>query len=350
MFSSGLLHSLAGLLVCCSAAFRGYCASPYEPTERGDVFSIIDENDCWSDPFGLHQDRHYTHGIKVTFLGGDHAMTNITTRLNRIFWWGDQPLPGNFGFVAGQDMYTPENILDPKPILTDRPYAGWLYGGVVYQRRNEHSGHYAIMENFELNLGVVGPDSQADDTQTLIHRWRFPEDLPAGWPNQIHNEPGLELKYARLWRYSLNDDTARFVDVVPRAGFEAGNVALFGTAGTALRVGFNLPPDFGVQIIDSPSSVTGGMKHDTPLISAYLFGGVDGRYVVHDITLDGNTFRDSQSVQKNDFVYDLSWGVAVALGRYFELSWTQVTRSLEFDGQQGKDVFGSINFTFKFWF
>jgi hypothetical protein len=49
-------------------------------------------------------------------------------------------------------------------------------------------------------------------------------------------------------------------------------------------------------------------------------------------------------------VYDLSWGVAVALGRYFELSWTQVTRSLEFDGQQGKDVFGSINFTFKFSF
>jgi lipid A 3-O-deacylase len=138
--------------------------------------------------------------------------------------------------------------------------------------------------------------------------------------------------------------------VVPRAGFAAGNVALFGTVGTALRVGFNLPRDFGVQIIDSPSSFTGGMKHSTPLIAAYIFGGVDGRYVVHDITLDGNTFRGSQSVQKNDFVYDLSWGVAVDLGRCFELSWTQVTRSLEFDGQQGKDVFGSINFTFKFSF
>jgi lipid A 3-O-deacylase len=342
--------SLAGLIGFCLVATSGFCVSPDDAPEYSGIFSITDENDLWSNPFGSHQDRHYTHGIKLAYIGGDDAMTNLTTRLNRFFWWGHQPLPGNFGFVAGQDMYTPQDIRDPYPILTDRPYAGWLYAGLVYQRHNERSAHSATMESFEVNFGVVGPDSLAGDTQTLVHRWRCPDDLPEGWQYQIHNEPGLVLKYARLWRYSLNDTAARFVDMIPRAGFEAGNVVTFATVGVAARAGYNLPPDFGPQIIDSPASVNGGMNQHTPRFSCYGFAGVDERYVVHDITLDGNTFRSSQSVDKYNFVNDLSWGIAVGLGQHLELSYTHITRSKEFHGQQGKDILGSINFKIKFSF
>lgn len=342
----GLASGLAFLSV---AAGTGLAAPP-TGTEQGGVFSILDENDAWSNFFGPHQDRHYTHGVKLAYLGADDAMTNLTARLDRLFCWGHQPLPGNFGFVAGQDMFTPENILNPNPILTDRPYAGWLYAGLVYQRRNEFSAHFAKMESFEVNFGIVGPDSMADDTQILIHRWRFPEDIPQGWQNQIHDEPGLVIKYAQLWRYSLNDRTARFFDVLPRAGFEAGNVATFATAGVAARLGFNLPPDFGLQIIDSPASVAGGTSAASPRFACYAFAGADGRYVVRDLALDGNTFRSSQSVEKYNFVNDLSWGVAVDLGRHVELAWTQVTRSKEFHTQQQKDVFGSLSFKFKFAF
>jgi lipid A 3-O-deacylase len=341
---------LARLAIFSLADANGFSATPADATERGGIFSITDENDAWSNPFGPHQDRHYTHGIKLGYLAGDDSLTNITARLDRFFCWGHQPLPGNFGFVAGQDMFTPENILDPHPIMSDRPYAGWLYAGMVYQRRNEFSAHFATMENFEINFGIVGPDSIADDTQTLIHRWRFPEDIPQGWRNQIRDEPGLVLKYAHLWRYSLNDTTARFFDLVPRAGFELGNVAVFGTAGVTARLGFNLPPDFGMQIIDSPASVNGAMNKHTRLFACYVFAGADERYVLHNITLDGNTFRTSQSVEKYNFVNDLSWGVAVDAGRHLEFSWAQITRSKEFHTQQQKDVFGSINFKLKFAF
>ena len=339
---------LAGLVFFSVTGANKLSAQPADATEQDSSFTITDENDAWSNPFGPHQDRHYTHGIKLAYLGRDDAMTNLTSRLDRFFWWGHQPSPGNFGFVAGQDMFTPENILDPKPILNDRPYAGWLYAGLVYQRRNEFSAHFATLENFEVNFGIVGPDSMADDTQILIHRWRFPEDIPQGWHNQIHDEPGLVLKYARLWRYSPNDRTAKFFDVLPRAGFEAGNVTVFATAGATARLGFNLPPDFGMQIIDSPASASGGITKSTPFFAGYAFAGVDGRYVVHDITLDGNTFRSSQSVEKYNFVNDLSWGVAFDLGRHLELSWTQITRSKEFHTQLKKDVFGSIVLKWRF--
>ncbi len=318
--------------------------------ERGGSFSLTDENDAWSNPFGPHQDRHYTHGVKLTWLGGDDDYTNLTARLNRFFRWGHQPLAGNFGFVVGQDMFTPENILDPRPIPSDRPYAGWLYAGLVYQRRDEFSPHFAALESFEINLGLVGPDSQADEAQILIHRWRFPEDIPQGWKNQIHDEPGAVLKYARLWRYSLNDTTARYFDVIPRAGVELGNVAIFGAAGVTARLGINLPQDFGIQIIDSPASPNGGMNHLTPWFACYTFAGVDARYVIRDITLDGNSFRSSPHIEKLNFVNDLSWGIAVNITPYVELSWAQITRSKQFVGQIQKDVFGSINFKVQFAF
>jgi lipid A 3-O-deacylase len=342
--------SLAGLVVWYSAAISGLCMSPDDVPEYGSLFSITEENDLWSDPWGSHQDRHYTHGIKLAYIGGDRDMTNLTSWVNPLFFWGHQPLPGNFGFVAGQSMYTPEDILETKPILTDRPYAGWLYGGLVYQRRNEHSAHYATMENFELNIGIVGPDSEADDTQILIHTWEFPDDIPAGWGNQLHDEAGFLLKYARLWRFSPTDTTARFVDVLPRVGLEVGNVAVIATAGMAVRLGWNLPPDFGVPTIESPVSVNGGMNAHTPLFSCYVFVGADGSYVAHDITLDGNTFCSSQSVEKYNWVGQVSWGCAVGLGRHIELSYTHINRSQQFFGQQRTDVFGSLNVKIMFRF
>src|ERR1017187_4161638 len=133
------LGSLSVLAVFSLAGANGFSAPLLDAPEQGGSFTITDENDAWSNPFGPHQDRHYTHGVKLAYLAGDDVLTNVTAQMNRFFWWGHQPLPGNIGFVAGQDMFTPENILDPAPINNDRPYAGWLYAGMVYQRRNRKS-------------------------------------------------------------------------------------------------------------------------------------------------------------------------------------------------------------------
>ncbi|HEY5041444.1 MAG TPA: lipid A deacylase LpxR family protein [Verrucomicrobiae bacterium] len=323
------------------AAISLFLALPvWSADEAGGFFSITDENDAWSNFFGPHQDRHYTHGTKLTLMLREHSLTNTVVPL-----WGIHDAVASRGFVLGQNMFTPQNILDPKPIPTDRPYAGWLYTGLVYQRRGEFFTHCAVMENFEVNVGVVGPWSFAGETQRFIHRWRFPEDIPAGWDNQLKNEPGLVLKYARLWRWSPTTETAKYFDVIPRAGAEVGNVTDFATAGVTARLGFNLPPDFGMQIIDSPASVNGGLM-PSPRFSIYTFAGVDGRAVARDITLDGNSFRNGPGVDKYNFVNDLSWGVAAQIGRHLEVSYAQVTRSKQFHGQVNKDVFGSIEAKF----
>jgi len=226
--------------------------------ERGGFFDVVDENDAWSNFLGQHQDRHYTHGIKFDYTLPEHALADTNTVIPL---WGIHDVAASHGFVLGQNMYTPQDILDPNPIPTDRPYAGWLYTGLVYQRRGQFTENIAVLENFEINFGVIGPLSMAGPTQRLIHRWRFPEDIPAGWGNQLKNEPGIVLKYARLWRWSPTAETANYFDIVPRTGGELGNVDIFATAGATLRVGLNLPSDFGQQLIDSPASANGDRSH-----------------------------------------------------------------------------------------
>jgi lipid A 3-O-deacylase len=126
---------------------------------------------------------------------------------------------------------------------------------------------------------------------------------------------------------------------------ELGNVFTFATAGATLRLGYNLPPDFGVPIIDSPASVNGGFTRPTPWCFAYAFGGLDGRVVGRDITLDGNSFRGGPSVDKHILVGDVSLGFAVQVFRHVEIAYTRIIRTEQFRGQDGNDIFGS--FTFK---
>jgi hypothetical protein len=322
--------------------------------DQSGFLAITEENDSLSNPTGDHQDRHYTQGLKISLFGGDDFMTNTTANLNRLLpAIGIQPTAGDLGWIIlGQNIYTPTNILSHAPIPSDRPYAGWLYTGLVYQRRGDLAPNLAVMENFEINLGVVGPFSLAEPSQITVHHIFFgTNDIPKGWHNQLDNEPGLELKYARLWRWSPTTATAPYFDVLPRLGGELGNVQIFATAGASFRLGVNLPQDFGVQIIDSPATANGGLTRHTPSFFAYLFGGLDGRAVAHDITLDGNSFNNSgPSVTRNPWVADVTYGFALQVCTHIELTYTHIIRTEEFKGQANNDILGSLTLKAKYRF
>ena len=79
----------------------------------------------------------------------------------------------------------------------------------------------------------------------------------------------------------------------------------------------------------------------------YLFAGAEGRAVGRNIFLDGNTFQDSPSVDKNIFVGELSAGVVLTYDD-FRIAYTHVIRSPEFEGQNGPSVFGGITVGWRF--
>ena len=203
------------------------------------------------------------------------------------------------------------------------------------------------MDTVAIQLGIVGPHSYAEDAQKTVHRW-INDDEPQGWDSQLRDEPGINLILERKWRlYGRTlGDTLGF-DFIPHAGASLGNVQTYANAGGMVRIGFNLPSDFGVDLIRGGGAVSAPVDDNDPRVSArkswsfFIFGGVDGRAVARDIFLDGNTFRDSPSVDKKMLVGDAYYGLGVIFGTW-QFTYTQAVRTEEFEGQDGKSYFGSV--------
>ena len=161
-----------------------------EDDKEGPLFAVLEENDLLSNPFKSNQqDRHYTHGLKFIYLGGSERVPRWVGVLSRSLPSFGIAAPINHaGVVLGQNIYTPDNLTSAVIVTDDRPYAGWLYAGAVLMRRGETPAqHIPVMESFEINLGIIGPEALSEEGQENIHRWRFPDDIPKGWDNQFGN-------------------------------------------------------------------------------------------------------------------------------------------------------------------
>ena len=164
---------------------------------QGPIFAITEENDLFSNPLTAdHTDRHYTQGVKLTYRDSDDELPQWVVKASSALpplWMITRAQ--NIGYVFGQNIYTPQDLLTSALIKTDRPYGGWLYGGVFLQRRGDTGdARIPVLESFEVDSGVTGPASLAGATQVNFHHWFLASDVPRGWRNQLDTEPGLLLK------------------------------------------------------------------------------------------------------------------------------------------------------------
>jgi lipid A 3-O-deacylase len=201
-----------------------------------DGFQLFIENDKYS---GFKKtDQWYTNGLRlvvlpkeVPFRAGEQFAGMVGNR------FGDGE-PARFGVTLGQDIYTPKNIADPNPQPFDRPWAGWLYVGLLGQINNAKRG---TQTTAELDFGVVGPASGAKWAQTTVHKLINAEE-PKGWSNQLKNELGVVLSVRRKHRYALMRDQSGEVDIdlIPQYGVAVGNVFTYAAGGAMVRFGANL--------------------------------------------------------------------------------------------------------------
>ena len=205
----------------------------------------------------------------------------------------------------------------------------------------------------EIQLGIVGPASFAEETQSLVHEL-LASQRPNGWDNQIKNEPGLAVVYERKWRLLQAEAVGGLgFDAITYLGGTLGNVYTYANAGVEARLGWNIPTDFGTSLIRPAGDTNGPMGgQDVRLsenhgFSLNIFVSVDGRAVLRDIFLDGNTFTESHSVEKKHCVADIAAGISLIIHR-FKLSYAQVLRTKEFKGQQDNHSFGSITLSFSY--
>ena len=316
---------------------------------QGPSFTVIEENDLF-----VNTDRHYTQGIRLCYLTGDKLIAaqdpddeHFIERSGRsMLAWGYDPKSYRIGYEVGQNMYTPRDISLPGAQPNDRPYAGWLYFGLNLQRRGETGSGTPTMENLSLLAGIIGPWSLAKEAQIWVHEIRG-FGLPEGWHHQLKNEPALALRYQRFWLYRFGPRYKFNFDIIPDVGFSAGNPLTAAQVGGTVRLGWNIPDDFGVQYGDALSIVSGG---PSPTRKShwgfYAYAGASGRAVAYNTFIDGNMFRSSPGVSHEPLVADLRIGV-VATSKYLEAGFSLINRTEEYQAQTERDAYGSMYFRVK---
>jgi len=342
---------LSAALVAPGAAYAGEVGN--ELAKAGDkelgTFTLQFENDLFAGT-----DRHYTNGMRLSWLspeGGETIPLLQQARDLLALIAQDDDQKTRFGWALGQEIYTPTDKGTRTLITDDRPYAGWLYGALslhTVTKGGKESEGAKSSESVEISLGVVGPEALGEEAQDFVHSVRLIDKFD-GWDNQLDTEPGLMIAYERRWRFAdpwALGDSLQW-DFVPHAGASLGNVLTHAGLGGAVRLGLNLPDDFG-----PPALIHGG----TPLDrlheegwSAYLFATAEGRFVAHNIFLDGNTLGSSHSVDREPWVGRFALGLALEIGR-FRIAYTNALVTEEFAGQSRPSRFGSISTSFQAFF
>lgn len=339
-----ILYALVMVLPALPAAAE---EKPSKDRDRDEsVLSFTLENDL-----PANTDQYYTNGFRFTW----------TSQVNDIPNWvrsGSEPLVGTGEEVRwqatfGQNLYTPQDIKLADPPPDDQPYAAWLYGsiGVITDKPYERDSRFSrVQTSAILSLGVIGPLALGEEVQDFVHDIVGSPD-PQGWDHQLKNEPAVLLMLQRRWVFGapLADLGGLRIDAAPHATAALGNVFTHAAAGITFRFGDPPDGDYGPPRIQpaSPGSGYFGEVVGGDRLGWYVFAGAEGRAVARNIFLDGNTFEDSPSVDKNIFVGELSAG-AVLTYDDFRIGYTHVIRSPEFEGQAGPSIFGGITVGWRF--
>lgn len=289
------------------------------------ILTLQAENDAVSTLKGT-SDQYYTSGLRLGWVSGTDQTPDFLARAGHAVYGGGGVQ--RISLDISQSIFTPRQTQLRNPDPHDRPYAGYLAvnGGLITDTDDRRTVLSA-------SLGIVGPEAGGQDVQNGFHN--LIGDTPnRGWHSQLRDEPAFELRSQGTWRIPIAQFYSLETDALPAAELGVGNVRDYVQAGVNFRIGQGLRSDFGAPRIQPGMS---GADAYTPVqpFAWYLFAGLDGQAVAHDIFLDGNTWRDSgPHVSKKWDLAEFNAGVAV-LWHGVRITYTQTWQTEEFDGQKG---------------
>ncbi len=334
------------------AAPAGDCASPAAATQP--AVSLRVDNDVFGG-----QDEGYSSGIQLMLVssdlsGGlrDDCRLPVTNWLGKRLRWlapaGSEQQ--HLTFSLGQAIFTPSSRKWTTLIPDDRPYAAVLLAGIGYNARRGDQLHASLLQ-----LGIVGPSARGRQSQDVIHKLTGDTSF-LGWDNQLRDEGVFRLLHERLQRHQPRPAAAaegswRW-DAVSHWGVGVGNLLTHANLGGEVRWGPTLPDDFGSNPMRPAGERTGSGRSEGQAtlaagLAGHAFFAFDARWVLWDMSLDGNAFKDSHHVDREPLVADLGFGIALTHGPW-KLVVARFHRTPEFRGQKELPVFGSVSLSRSF--
>ncbi len=244
-------------------------------------------------------------------LQRDDGLYTSGLRLTRTYQVREAGGWRSWSWRFGQQLYTPHSVTIPPEQLgpLDRPYAGWLYGGMAYRVEADDGSELA----FGLDLGCIGPCAGGEPTQKFLHR-ALNQPKPLGWGTQMASEAGLVAHLgARAPAYRFS----RSADLRPGVAIRLGNVFTDLMLEASVRAG--------------RLHLGGGPAGADTIIYGFLRAGL--RAVIHDATLEGGLFSNDpgRTVRPRRGTGELEAGL-----HWQRAAWawriSVVTRSNEIDG------------------
>ena len=295
-------------------------------------FNVFFENDMFSTT-----DSQYSSGEKFSLL---YHVVNPSNPLYDLLYLDNGHYDAYVSFALVNQIYTPADLTRTDLIVDDRPYAGWTY--LDY---GIHKSSCDILRSLYLRVGMVGPASRSEQIQKEIHNITGSEP-PMGWDNQLENELGVNLTYTHKWRFVPAPMDSFETSFIPFIQADLGNISIKAMGGVSARFGWNIPKDFGVSTVDAGGEVgvlvldeCQNMRTKEWSFSFNITGYGSG--VAHDIFLDGNTFRDSHSVEKEHFVGYLGLGFT-ARYKSLVLDFIQTKSTPKFKEEDREHTFGTV--------
>ena len=305
-------------------------------SERAPAIWMVEyENDLFAG-----EDRFYTSGIRFSRIAeAREAPSWLESVAMRFPGFAEHDvLP--YRLSIGHNIYTPANIENPSFPPDDRPYAAWLYSQASTGTLHSHGA-----DRVRIGLGIVGPAALGRQVQKYAHEL-IDSPIPVGWDTQLKNEPTLQLAYDRMRRFldRAEPDQVGF-DLSWLAGITAGNAHSHATVGGFLRLGHNLPDDYGPPRISPAASGSSYFRAEGAQDSSfYFFVGAEGRQVFRDMFLQGNSFGGVSGVRIERQVGEYFAGAVYTRG-VFRLAYSHVWRTREFIGQPDDQSYGALSFS-----
>ncbi len=311
-----------------------------QPGQKWAGWSFQEENDVLS---RTNTDKSYTQGLRLMRTRNPdenpERIDQFADWFSRKFHDVETVRIWSIGF--GQNIYTPDDVTIPTPQLNDRHWGGFLYIDNTLQLVDPDEKFRHVIE---LQTGLIGPGSGARWAQTTLHEI-IDSAPPVGWPNQLRNEPGINLIYSHDRRIAREIGPLD-VDLLPTVGGSLGTVMTYANAGGVVRVGKN-----NTGFLNGAMHATAftNFSGDRPRWEFWVYGGAEGRAVAHNIYLSGGLFKQIPSeLETRRLVYDLTTGFSVRYRRW-RLTYNFIQRSSEYDhplaANDGKQEFGSVMFS-----
>ncbi len=289
-------------------------------------------------------DNGYTNGIYVSLFetGQKAGVKPDNDWLVNPLIWSMPEVKGRSvinSYMFGQTMITPSDINIVDPDQNEIPYSALLAVNNSYVTYDS-----SVADLVSTTVGIVGPLALGEETQSLIHRIIGSDD-PQGWDTQLENELVFQFSRARLWRTWVSEN--KKFDLLVKAETNLGTISSDINAGATFRYGKGLDDSYVTSIYSSsrvinPSAINRGW---------YVFSRISSGYTFNQIYTDGNTFRNSRSIDYEKEFVELSLGFTYSWEKYsisFSVTDANILQSgVEKETLQNLTQYGSLTFAWK---